>query len=179
MNKILVPIDGSKQADEAINYAMKIAEEEEAEVKILHVVERRPTIFGPYPYTNTSIPWLMGYPGYIYPEDFPEWARENEEEFQEYSKDYFTQVLKQIKLEKSEKVEVTYQIVPGKPAEKILEISEKEAFDSIVMGSTGLGSVGRFLLGGTSSRVKANSNIPVKIINEKGEEVEPEEGLLS
>jgi len=67
-------------------------------------------------------------------------------------------------MEKGDKIDISYRIVPGKPAEKILQVSEEEDIDLIVMGSTGLGSIGRFLLGGTSSKVKANTNIPIKNI---------------
>jgi nucleotide-binding universal stress UspA family protein len=69
-------------------------------------------------------------------------------------------------------------IAPGKAAEKILEVAKEEEFDLIVMGSTGIGSIGSFLLGSTSSRVKANADVPVKVINEDGDEVEPTKGLL-
>lgn len=178
VKKILVPIDGSQQADKALDVAIEIAQEENAKIMILHVIERKPLFFGPYPYAGTSGHWIGGYPGYIYPSQFPEWAKEYDENTQEYSSDYFTKIIEQLKIGKGRKVDISYMIVPGKAAEKILEIAKEEEFDLIVMGSTGIGSIGRFLIGGTSSRVKENADIPVKIINENGEEVEPKKGLL-
>lgn len=88
-------------------------------------------------------------------------------------------MVEQLKLSEGDDVDIQYKVVPGKPAEKILEIAEEENVDLIVMGSTGIGSIGKFLLGGTSSRVKANADVPVKVYNENGDEVEPEQGLLT
>lgn len=178
--KILVPIDGSEQADKALDKAVDIAKKEgESGIMILHVVERNPLVFGSYPYVNRPLSWIGGYPGYIYPSNFPVWAKRYDENKLEYSKDYFTQVVEQLKLSEGDNIDISYKVVPGKPAEKILEQVEEEDIDLIVMGSTGLGSIGKFLLGGTSSRVKANADVPVKIINEDGEEVEAEGGLLT
>ena len=146
IKKILVPIDGSKPADKALDMAIKIAKEERGKIVLLHVIESRPLIFGPYPYAGKSGHWIGGYPGYIYPSQFPEWAIEYNKNIQEYSSDYFTRIIEQLKMGKGEKVNLSYKIVPGKAAEKILEVAMEEEFDLIVMGSTGIGSIGRFLM---------------------------------
>ena len=67
----------------------------------------------------------------------------------------------------------------GKPASKILDVIDEREYDLIIMGSTGLGDVGRFLLGSMSSRVKANSEAPARIFNGEGGEIEDvDEALL-
>jgi len=100
IKKILVPIDGSVQADKALYKAIVIAKENEAKLMILHVIERRPLIFGQYPYVDTPLNWLKGYPGYIYPDSYPDWTIEYGENIQKYSSDYFTKVIEQLKWKK-------------------------------------------------------------------------------
>ena len=73
VNKILVAIDGSEQADVALKKSLEIAKKEGAKVTILHVVGRRLVPLVPYPYTShaKSYPWLMGRPGINLPFGYP------------------------------------------------------------------------------------------------------------
>lgn len=65
-------------------------------------------------------------------------------------------------LKSSLKVEDRREI--GSPASKIIEIAEQEKADLIVLGSRGLGGVGRFLLGSVSDRVLHHAHCSVLIV---------------
>jgi len=179
VDKILVPTDGSEQAHEALKKALDIAEEENAEVTLMHVISRKPIPMAPYPYAAYPTPWLLGAPGYVLPFAYPVWAQQYEEGLVEQTEKFFNKALDKAE-EVAPDVDVELMLTQGKPAEKILDVSEDIDYDLIVMGSTGLGDVGRFLLGSVSSRVKSNSDIPVRIFNGEGEEIEDvDQGLLT
>lgn len=179
IEKILVPIDGSEQADVALKKALKIAKRDNAKLTILHVIERRPIPMAPYPYAAYPVPWMMGRAGYVLSFAYPAWAQQFDEKLAEHSKEVFNEARDKAQ-EVAPEVELELLLSQGKPASKILDIVDEREYDLIVMGSTGLGDVGRFLLGSVSSRVKSNSKVPVRIFNGEGEEIEDvDQGLLS
>jgi nucleotide-binding universal stress UspA family protein len=55
-------------------------------------------------------------------------------------------------------------MVPGDPAQKIIEQAEKTSCDMIIMGSRGAGPLRGALLGSVSQKVLANSPYPVLIV---------------
>lgn len=61
-------------------------------------------------------------------------------------------------------VRCTFLVWEGDPSEVILEASEAEDVDLVVMGSHGRGRIGRLLLGSTSERVSHESNREVLVI---------------
>lgn len=171
MKKILVPIDGSEQADMALTRALEIAEKEGADLDIFHVVERYPLPYGTYPFTNYPLGWVRGMPGFKDPRMYPKWASSFTDKYVEHSEHYFGQALDKINETKSDEVVTNLEITTGNPVDRILEKAEDGDYDLIVMGSTGLGAIGRFLLGSVSSRVESEIDIPVKLFNKDGEEV--------
>ncbi|MFY9410271.1 MAG: universal stress protein [Methanosarcina flavescens] len=64
-------------------------------------------------------------------------------------------------------IEVEPVILEGHPADKILEFSEQESVDLIVMGTLGRTGLDRFLLGSVAEKVIRHSKIPVMVV--KGE----------
>ncbi|AKB11882.1 MAG: universal stress protein [Methanosarcina thermophila] len=64
-------------------------------------------------------------------------------------------------------IEVEPLILEGHPADKILEFSEQESMDLIVMGTLGRTGLDRFLLGSVAEKVIRHSKIPVMVV--KGE----------
>jgi nucleotide-binding universal stress UspA family protein len=52
----------------------------------------------------------------------------------------------------------------GNPVEKIIEVSESRHCDLIVMGSRGLGMIGKLMLGSTVQRTIQKSKIPVLVV---------------
>jgi nucleotide-binding universal stress UspA family protein len=79
---------------------------------------------------------------------------------------YVTDLVEGIELEK--------RLESGDPANAIIQIAEKEDFDLIVMGSRGLGGVGRFLLGSVRDHVCHYTNRSVLLIQPPTTKTVPE-----
>jgi nucleotide-binding universal stress UspA family protein len=61
-------------------------------------------------------------------------------------------------------VEATFLVWEGDPAEAIIAAAEAEDADFIVLGSRGRNSLGRILLGSTSSQVAEAARCPVQVV---------------
>jgi nucleotide-binding universal stress UspA family protein len=152
IKRILVPVDGSEQSDKALDFALDLAEKYSAKIEILSVVSHEtsymPILFGGagVPPTPASADWLNAYI----------------EERKTSHENVLLQSLKKAKIYPS--LDVSTRLVEGRAAEKIVEITKKEAFDLIVMGSRGLGGVKEFLLGSVSDRVADKAECPVLIV---------------
>jgi nucleotide-binding universal stress UspA family protein len=55
----------------------------------------------------------------------------------------------------------------GKPASVIARVAEERGCSAIVMGSRGLGRLGQFLLGSVSSDVRGMTRIPVTVVTDR------------
>ncbi|MDT7905463.1 MAG: universal stress protein [Sulfolobales archaeon] len=60
--------------------------------------------------------------------------------------------------------DVTSQVLEGDPATSIIEYASKNGADLIVMGSRGLSTFKRLVLGSVSSKVVQESRIPVLVV---------------
>lgn len=61
-------------------------------------------------------------------------------------------------------VRATFLVWEGDAAEAIVDASEAEDVDVIILGSHGRGALGRIVLGSTSRRVSENANRPVMVV---------------
>ncbi|GMA24598.1 hypothetical protein GCM10025864_23570 [Luteimicrobium album] len=66
---------------------------------------------------------------------------------------------------------VTARQVPGWPAEVLLELGTELDARMIVVGRSGLGRFGRFLLGSVSSSVVQHAHVPVTVVAHEGAHV--------
>lgn len=144
VKKILVALDGSKAAANALDFALKLAEITSAELQLLTVV---PPVFLP----SYSIYVLKS-------EAISDCAKELETSFRG--------VLSKAQREAQKKkpdLKVSTRFEKGAPEERIVEVAEQGKFDLIIIGSRGLG--GRVsTLGSVSSRVVDKSSCPVLIV---------------
>jgi nucleotide-binding universal stress UspA family protein len=115
--KILVAIDGSKQATKALEYISILAKEFNSKVTLLHVVETKLANLEPKEIRKISENILVD------------------------------------SAAKLQGVNIDKRIEYGKPAEVIIQVAGKEKYDLIVLGSRGLSSVKRYLLGSVSEDV--------------------------
>ncbi|MEM3731786.1 MAG: universal stress protein [Candidatus Bathyarchaeia archaeon] len=76
-------------------------------------------------------------------------------------------LLKALELAGIEKVEVDKKVEFGIPSEKIVKVAERENHDLIVLGSRGLGTVKRFLLGSVSDYVSQKAKCSILIVPAK------------
>jgi nucleotide-binding universal stress UspA family protein len=148
IRKIIVPIDGSENSDRAIIYAVDLAEKYSAEIKLLSVAQPVVAIGPLYSIqpilspTNTTI--------YV-------------KEIENAHKKMLEKALKKAE-EAKPTIKISKQLVNGRPADKIVEIANKEKFDLIVMGSRGTGGIKEFFLGSVSDRVADQASCPVLLV---------------
>jgi nucleotide-binding universal stress UspA family protein len=148
IKKILVPIDGSKHSDEAVDYALDLAEKYSAEIKLLTVAQ---------PVVATGSMFLTQL---ILP---PTSTAIYVKEIEAAHKKMLAEALKKAKKTKPN-INISKQLVNGRPANKIVEIANKGNFDLIVMGSRGAGGIKEFFLGSVSDRVADEARCPVLLV---------------
>jgi nucleotide-binding universal stress UspA family protein len=128
VKKLLVAVDGSKQADKALSYAVQMGQHYKAKLTLLNVEE-------------TELFRLE-----------PKVTREVGERI---LSDAATKI---------KEVEYAIRLELGHPAQTILKIAKQEDYDLIVLGSRGISSVRRFLLGSVSADVSMHAQRSVLIV---------------
>ncbi len=151
MKKILVPLDGSAQADKALDFALDLAKDTQAKVWVLHVVN--------------NISEMMNLP------NIPEELLKEIKAARITDKDLkYVEVVSKIIIrrakEKAVKKDVEIEIASnmGDPAEKIIAFTKSMGFDLIVIGETGLGRLRQLCFGSVTEKVAHDSPCPVTII---------------
>lgn len=139
VKKILVPYDGSEQAQQAVKRAAHIARLQGATLMLLMVVDLNAEVAA---FERVSMD------GYV-PAELKEGA------YKEIAK---------IQREMPEDIHVNSTVELGSPAETIVETAEDEGYDLIVMGSRGLGRLEGFLMGSVSQYVLQHVHCPVLVV---------------
>jgi len=144
MKKILVPVDFSKQAEYAAKVAAQIARKNNHEIFLLHMLDLPVGIIDPASYgsSNNAPTALL----------FLQRAHENFEEFK--------------KLPFFDGLTITDKVQFHKAYDGIIEESEKQDVDLIVMGSQGASGLEEILVGSNTEKVVRNSKVPVLVIKE-------------
>lgn len=138
---ILAPTDFSEHSKKALTYAFGLAKQFGARLSILHVVE-----IPPYPVEGYAPPGLAA----TFLDDLERQA---------------IQELAQLLPEAAgEKVEVVRSVVVGSPYRKILEATETEPVDLLVMATAGRTGISRLVLGSVAERVVRHAACPVLTI---------------
>ncbi|MFZ0183637.1 MAG: universal stress protein [Nitrosotalea sp.] len=136
IKKILVPMDGSKSSFSALDEAIYMASQFDAQITVLYVLH--------VAYDN---PDLVNTPE----------TRKLLKKVTEFLENAEKQVIKN-------KISFKKETLFGQESKKIIDFSQKEKFDLIVMGSRGLGPVKRMILGSVASSVVIKSKIPVLVV---------------
>ena len=140
MGEILVPVDGSTYAEDALAYAIEHFPDED--ITTLHVVE----VPGGYFAAAAGDP-----------ESFPVVDKHKEEG---------EALLEAIEAEAETlggSVETAMET--GDPADEILEYAQENDVEEIVIGSRGISGVGRIVFGSVAEKVVRRSNIPVVVVH--------------
>lgn len=138
--RILIPYDGSEQADEAVAYAA--SEHADADVVLLYVLDFVEAGYDAPPESAT--------PGY-----WDDWYEELEAHGREILADAATAF----------EGEIETDIVAGRPSRVIVEYVDEHDVDAIVMGSHGRDGLARVLLGSVAETVVRRSPVPVTVVH--------------
>jgi nucleotide-binding universal stress UspA family protein len=141
IKKILVAIDGSSQANRALDYALNLAQKYSAEVMLLAVV---PPVFLPNPSLNVMESRAIADASAELESCFSEVISTAEQ-----------------RARKSTSLNISTELKRGNPDEVIIETVEHGKFDMVVMGSRGYRS---YALGSVSSRVVEKATCPILIV---------------
>ena len=161
VKKILYATDLSENARYAYAYAASLAELYGAQITLMHVLPELSELMDKH---------IVGYI------DADRWEKIKAEHFDEARealigkrKDHLAvhDVLQQFSENATEGEDGgSDQVIVerGNPVEKIIEHSEKEKFDLIVMGTHGHGTLEDAMIGSTARRVVRRSEIPVLVV---------------
>ena len=141
MYKILVPVDFSEKSNYAVKMAAKIAENIEAEIYLLHLVELPSGIIDMGSGSNFSIPESMIY------------LRKVKEKILALKATHF----------KDNQI-VKYSIRFQNPFEGIRDFAKKMNANLIVMGSKGVSDFEEMIIGSNTEKVVRTSTIPVIVV---------------
>lgn len=130
MEKILVTTDGSKNSTKALLEAKKYAEMSGAGIDILSVI-------------NDSFL-------YAYMEEKYYSLGRTEEEMNEFGKELLAESLKMFD---DFDGELNVKLRTGDPGDEIIKEAEKVGYDLIIMGSRGLGTFSKAILGSVTNKV--------------------------
>ncbi len=131
--RVLLPTDGSAGNDRAVEQAIGLAEETEAELHVLFVVEDTPYA--------------------------PEMA---DESFEIRLREIGEGAIEEIRARAEESsIELRTAIEEGVPHRSILEYADDTGIDLIVMGTHGRSGLDRYLLGSVTERVVRTADVPV------------------
>lgn len=145
--KILAAVDGSDMSSKALDAAIHLAKEQQAELTILYA--GRETV------VSTS-----ALTGIVYvPENFIEDIKHEVEQ-------KGAAILEDAKQKAAESgVEAESLYVQGEPAHQILNIAKEQHFNLIVVGSRGISGFKEMMLGSVSHKVSQLSPCPVLIVH--------------
>jgi nucleotide-binding universal stress UspA family protein len=145
--KILVPLDGSKLAENALEHVIAVAQGLQVDKVILfRVVE----------------PIMVGVKDYIGAESI----RAAEKKLEADAKKYLDKIARDLK---KDGIPVEAEIVVnGEPAAKILETAKEKNVDLIIMSTHGKSEFLHWVFGSIANKVLAHSSIPLLLVMPKG-----------
>ncbi|ELY46841.1 universal stress protein [Natronorubrum tibetense] len=138
---VLVPVDGSRPARSAIEYALETFPD--ARLTLLYVVD---------PAVDYSR--RQSYPGYTADDEHGTERQKGEA------------VLESLRegVPNDRTVETTLEV--GRPARTIVDHADEHGFDGIVLGSHGREGTARYLLGSVAEQVVRRAGVPVTVIRD-------------
>jgi len=144
--RIIVPLDGSNRAEQAIHIAARIARASKGSIILLRVV----TV--PFEIGSQVVP-LSG---------FSSTTLENDINTATY---YLAAIARRDELDG---IGLKMKVLTGSAAQKIQDVVEDEQADLIVMCSYGDAGIKRFMLGSVAQKVARHSTVPVFVLRQDG-----------
>ena len=140
LSKMLVPIDGSENSFRALEHAIFLSTKiQEAQITVLYIIEDLPSL---YIYSPKIVEKLHA----------------------DYEREY-TRILERCKeIANKSGININTILKEGDPASKIIEYSDKEKFDLIIIGSRGMGKFKELIVGSVSNKVIHHAKCSVMLV---------------
>jgi nucleotide-binding universal stress UspA family protein len=139
IDRILLPLDGSEQAEASLPWALALHRAFGSQVILLRVVEANPDRPGLF---SESMGWRLA---------------------EAEGRSYLEQVAHRLQ---KVGVEPTVEVVSGNPSDEVLEAIRHQEADLVILSSHGIGAAEAFPCGGTSSKVIASADSSVLIVRD-------------
>ncbi|MFZ2358989.1 MAG: universal stress protein [Anaerolineae bacterium] len=152
--RILVPLDGSAFAEQALNHAQHVALAGQSEIHLLSVA---PLL------EDQSLAVVDLYPVYVYRDYLVDHNMELERITTELN-GYLDQLSARVKAAGFKAVAA---IRFGQPADEIIAYAAKSGCDLIAMSTHGRSGIGRWVYGSVADKVLRSSSIPVLLVRAK------------
>jgi nucleotide-binding universal stress UspA family protein len=144
--KILIAVDGSTFSDAAVQEVARRQWPPQSEVKIITAAET-PVMVG-------MEPWVVT----------PQYFEELETSIRDAASAVLVRAVSSLRTTADKTLKVSSEAIQGPPTQVIVEEAERWGADLIVMGSRGLGTWNRLLLGSVSSSVVHHGKCSVEIV---------------
>lgn len=150
--RLLVPLDGFRFASRALRYAAEVAQRFSAKVILIQVIEAAtPSVAAAGPDTVSPAMSQIAVQA----------ALEADKRKAARAKRYLSDKVRAIR---SRHIESSYQVLIGDPAHSIMEFSEKENIDLVVMTTHGRSGLKRAIMGSIADVVIRESGKPVLVV---------------
>jgi len=144
MNKIVVPLDGSKESEAVIPYAEDLASRLKGELTLLHVVPPASPVYAipgetaQLPYTQAEVELLKADAG-----------------------SYLEKIANALK---DKRIKVKFEIRVGNTGHEIIKLADEVHSDFVAMSTHGWSGVTRWALGSTADKVLNGGNTPLLLV---------------
>lgn len=150
LSRILVPLDGSRLSEKALEYGVEIARRFKAELVLLRAVPQTMLQPGIGPSSATAI------------EIMADQSRQIDRQNLGRARRYLT--LKEQKLAK-DGLKITKKAVIGRPVDSILGECKRAKIDLVIMTTRGRGGLRRAILGSVTDEIVRSPLAPVLVVN--------------
>lgn len=147
--RVLLPLDGSKMAEQALPHAAAQARQFGAELVLLRIIEPFPQLQGIAPASLAAV----------------------RQQTDDWTRAYFDRLTDTDYLQD---IAVKTAVVEGRPGIAILQYADTNNVDLIVLCSRGRSGLSRWLLGSTAERIMRGATVPVLLV--RAQNVDEEEG---
>lgn len=142
---ILVPTDFSRSSDRALEEALDLADEYNARVVLLHVIDEN--------VSQCTVDFCLSY------EAVSRLEEDNVRKSREMMENEVDRFIE------NRDVEVRYDIIKGQPVQSILGEQNATHSDLIVIGSHGKGGIKKHLIGGVTDKIIRSARTPVMVVH--------------
>jgi len=163
VNRILVPVDFSDFSPKLCDSAVGIAKKFNADILLFHT------------YFASAIESVPFSDSYTYNSTVVEVLSEVEKNAKARIKELYYDIRNRLELEKIDGIEVDYALSGGTASSEILTQCKKYQPDLMIMGSRGETAGTTNLLGSVVSNVLEETNVPVLILSDQGEQIDLDE----
>jgi nucleotide-binding universal stress UspA family protein len=152
LNRILLPLDGSKAGEAAVAYVGELMSRLESEVTLFGVISSGQHI--------RSVGGL----------DYINYPPEQMEMFKKEAQEYLDGVYRRLRRRKGS-VKVTINVGAGDVGQEILKFAEDKKVNLIAISSHGHSGIEKWVFGSIANKVVLNSKAPVLVVKALGEKV--------